>query len=205
MQNVYAVTHAQSVHHIEGRSGGWYDTSLTEKGVAQAEKLAGTLFEEIGKPCIPIYSSDLKRASETAKIIAGVFNTGVVYDKRLREMSLGEADGKPREWVRENITPLPPDGNKLEHRMFRNAETRKEIGSRIKECIDEITGHGNENTIIVSHGFALNFIIMAWLKVPVNNMDYGDFWTPSASVTHLQIDDLQANRNVVYLGREITL
>ena len=65
MQNVYVVTHAQSVHHIEDLGGGWYDTSLTEKGIEQAGKLAEYLYDEIGKQGISIYSSDLKRAFET--------------------------------------------------------------------------------------------------------------------------------------------
>jgi probable phosphoglycerate mutase len=50
MQNIYVVTHAQSLHHIQDLGGGWYNTSLTEKGKAQAEKLAGFLYEEIGVP-----------------------------------------------------------------------------------------------------------------------------------------------------------
>jgi probable phosphoglycerate mutase len=50
MQNIYVVTHAQSIHHIQGLGGGWYDTSLTEKGVKQAETLADFLYGEIGIP-----------------------------------------------------------------------------------------------------------------------------------------------------------
>ena len=38
MRNVYVVTHAESIHYIEKNVGGWYDTSLTERGKAQAEK-----------------------------------------------------------------------------------------------------------------------------------------------------------------------
>ncbi|MBN2076128.1 MAG: histidine phosphatase family protein [Dehalococcoidales bacterium] len=202
MRNIYVITHAQSIHHIEDLGGGWYDTSLTQKGVEQAGKLAEFLYGETGIPGIPVYSSDLKRAFETAEIIAQPFNSSVIRDKRLREMSFGDADGKPREWRAENITPRPADGDRLNHRLFNNAETRKDVGTRIRECLDEIIAKKDENLIIVSHGNALTFIIMAWLKVPVENMDYCSFQPSPARVTYLQEDDVLGNRNVVYVCRE---
>lgn len=203
MKNVYVITHAQSFHHIEDLGGGWYDTSLTEKGVTQAEKLAEFLYGEIGIPGIPIYSSDLKRAFETAEIIARPFKSGVIQDKRLRETSFGDAEGKPRAWRTENINLQPSDGDRLNHRIFRNAESRKDVGTRIRECLDEIIAKNDEDLIIVSHGNALTFFIMAWLKVPVKNMDYCNFLPAPARVTYLQEDDLYGNRNVVYVCREI--
>lgn len=203
MKNVFVITHAQSVHHIEDLGGGWYDTSLTEKGVTQAEKLAEFLYGEIGISDIPIYSSDLKRAFETAEIIARPFKSSVIQDKRLRETSFGDAEGKPREWRTENIIPRPVDGDRLNHRIYRNAETRKDVGTRIRKCLDEIIAKNDENLIIVSHGNALTFIIMAWLKVPVENMDYCNFQPAPARVTHLQEDDVFQNRSVVYVCREV--
>ncbi|UCD09492.1 MAG: histidine phosphatase family protein [Dehalococcoidales bacterium] len=203
MQNVYVVTHAQSLHHIQDLTGGWYDTSLTEKGINQAEKLAEFLTAEIGIPGIPIYSSDLKRAVETAEIIARPFKSSVIRDKRLREMSFGDAEGKPGEWRTENILLRPLDGDRLNHRIFKNAETRKDVGTRISECLDEIIAKNDENLVIVSHGNALTFIIMAWFKVPVENMDYGNFRAAPARITYLHEDDLYGNRNVVYVCREM--
>ena len=203
MKNIYVITHAQSVHHIEDLGGGWYDTSLTEKGIEQAEKFTKFLYKEIGKPNIPIYSSDLKRAFETAEIIARPFKSGVIQDKRLREMSFGDAEEKPREWRAENIIPRPADGDRLNHRIYPNAETRKDVGTRIHECLDEIITKNDENLIIVSHGNALTFIIMAWLKVPVEYMDYCNFRPAPARVTYLQEDDVFQNRNVVYVCRDV--
>jgi probable phosphoglycerate mutase len=40
MQTLYLVTHPQSVHHVEGRGGGWYDTHPMERGRAQAAAIA---------------------------------------------------------------------------------------------------------------------------------------------------------------------
>jgi probable phosphoglycerate mutase len=145
----------------------------------------------------------LKRAFETAEIIARPFNSSVIQDKRFREMSFGDAEGKPREWRSENITPLPADGDRLNHQIYKNAETRKDIGTRISACLDEIIAKNDENLIIVSHGNALTFIIMAWLKVPVENMDYCNFRAAPARVTYLQENDTYHNRTVVYISRDI--
>ena len=83
------------------------------------------------------------------------------------------------------------------------AETRKDVGTRIRECLDEIIAKKDENLIIVSHGNALTFIIMAWLKIPVENMNYCSFQPSPARVTYLQEDDVLKNRNVIYICREI--
>ena len=54
MKNIYVVTHTESIHHIQGLAGGWYDTSLTENGKNQARKIAIGLHNEIGVQNIPI-------------------------------------------------------------------------------------------------------------------------------------------------------
>ena len=69
MRNVYVITHAQSLHHVERRVDGWYDTSLTDLGRTQSEKTGRFLKSAIGSTDAQLFSSDLKRAGETAEII----------------------------------------------------------------------------------------------------------------------------------------
>ena len=70
--------------------------NLTLKGAREIEKL----IPEFRKKKIDlIFSSDLTRAKETARIIAGALNKKVVYDKRLREQNFGVYNGRPAdEW-----------------------------------------------------------------------------------------------------------
>lgn len=70
MKNIFVVTHTQSVHHVENKVGGWYDTELTPKGKADAQATAEKLVALIGNASVEIFSSDLLRASQTAAIIA---------------------------------------------------------------------------------------------------------------------------------------
>ncbi len=201
MRNVYIVRHTESVHHIEGLGGGWYDTSLTENGKIQAQKLAASLFKEINIPGIPIYSSDLKRCSEMADIFSRVFTSKVTLNRNLREKNFGEGGGKPIEWLESNIIPLPSDGNTLDHRNFKNAESRREVGKRATEFIDLLLKKPEENIIVVTHGGISTFLIMAWLKVPVENMGYANFSANSGGVDLLSEDDFRKSRNMVYFNR----
>ncbi len=63
------------------------DTGLSKKGKEQAKKVAKRLVNE---KIEAVYSSDLKRAMETAKFIADSHNLKAIPDKRLREFDLGE-------------------------------------------------------------------------------------------------------------------
>ena len=89
MKNIYIVRHTESIHHVEKRGGGWYDTSLTEKGKTQAKKIAQNLLKETKISGIQIYSSDLKRCSN-GRYFSGIFNGPVTLDEDLRELNFGE-------------------------------------------------------------------------------------------------------------------
>jgi probable phosphoglycerate mutase len=201
MRSIYIVRHTEAEHHVQELGGGWYDTSLTEKGKAQAKIIAKSLFKEIKSQGIPIYSSDLKRCSETAIIFSKIIKSKDTLDKNLREMNFGEYAGKTKEWRNANIIPIPDDGNRLDHRLFRGAESRREAGERATKFIHTILKKPDENVIIITHGFFSTFLIMAWLKVPIKNMDYGRFYLDSGGVDLLSEDELFQNRNVIYLNR----
>jgi len=202
MKNVYVVTHTEATHHVQGLGGGWYDTSLTENGRSQARKIAVALHNEIGEQNIPVYSSDLKRCAETAGAFAEVFNSTVILDRNLREMSYGDAEGKDNEWRNKNITPRPTDGYRLDHKIFRNSESRRDVGTRIQSSVNQIANRSDNNIIIITHGFALTFVIMAWLRIPVENMDHCSFNAKPGGVTLLHEDDFFESRFVMYINKQ---
>ena len=204
MRNIYVVRHTQSVHHVEGLAGGWYDTPLTEKGIADARRVADSLHQELRLDGIPIYSSDLKRCSQMASIFSAVFNSPVILDPNLREMHGGACEGKPEDWVRDHMVVLT-DGNRLDHRAFENAESRRDVGRRMMLFLGMLMETPFQDTIVITHGFAQSFLIMAWMKIPVENMDYGDFSrTAPGSLSLLHEDDVWKNRHVVYVGKRLT-
>ena len=89
MVNLLVVRHAASVWNLEGRWQGQADPPLAEQGAAQARLAAASLGDV---SCI--VSSDLRRASSTAEIIAEALGAGpVTIDAGWRERDVGRWQG----------------------------------------------------------------------------------------------------------------
>lgn len=87
---IYLVRHGESEANAKGiHQGQKIDTSLSKNGLEQAKKIAERLKDEDFEI---IYSSDLKRAYETAKEIAKFHNIKIIKDKRLREKADEESN-----------------------------------------------------------------------------------------------------------------
>jgi len=84
---IILVRHGESIANAkkmsQGKQDEWIDTHLSEKGVEEAKKVALRLKKE--KIDI-IYSSDLKRAVETAEEINKFHNVQIKFDDRLRDI-----------------------------------------------------------------------------------------------------------------------
>ena len=85
--NIILVRHGESLANAQDISQGnndeYSDTPLSKKGKEQAIKVAERLKKE---PLDLIYSSDLKRAKETAEIINTLHHVPITSDKILRYM-----------------------------------------------------------------------------------------------------------------------
>jgi 2,3-bisphosphoglycerate-dependent phosphoglycerate mutase len=200
MKNLFVVTHAQAIHHVEKKVGGWYDTGLTPQGKADARAIAEQLAARIGDARTEIFSSDLLRASQTAAIIAERFQCAFETTRDLREISYGSAGGMPQAWLDARQTPASDD-NRMDHRGgIEDGETRREIAERVYRAMDTIISRPIETQIVVTHGFALTFVIAAWIKMPIDATGHVSFPVPSGSITHLQQDDYSQSRAVIRLA-----
>ncbi|MFJ2440104.1 MULTISPECIES: histidine phosphatase family protein [unclassified Streptomyces] len=202
MRNVYVVTHPEASHHVDGLVGGWYDSELTENGRRDAAALARALRVRIPEDAdVDVISSDLLRTRGTAEEIAGQFGVTPVWDPRLREKSYGEAEGRPQEWLDKRFLPPPATGNRMDHHEgVQGAETKTVFAERVYAAMDDILRLDSEHQIVVTHGFALTFVVAAWARLPVDALGYVNFRAPSGSVTHLREDDFFHNRQIVHLG-----
>ncbi|HEV7323066.1 MAG TPA: histidine phosphatase family protein [Ensifer sp.] len=200
MKDLFVVTHTESVHHLEGRVGGWYDTGLSARGLADAEATAERLLALAGGRDVEIYSSDLRRASETAAAIARRFAQPVTETAALREISYGEAGGQPQAWLDARYRPAP-DHDRLDHPCgIDGAETRRDVASRVFPFVDAVVARPCVTQIIVTHGFTLTLVMAAWMKVPIGATGFLSFPAKSGSITHLRQDDFFRNRAVVSLA-----
>lgn len=197
MQQIYVVTHAESVHHLEGKVGGWYDTGLTDLGRLQAQAIA-TRLEGLGlSETAFLVSSDLRRASETADIIGDKMGIVVEHDAGFREMSYGEAEGQPQSWLDERIS-IPPETHRLDHPIISGAETKRAFVQRVYDSMSRLPTASNG--IIVTHGYALTFIIAYWIGMPLESATHVNFAASPGGLTHLVEDDFFRNRAVKMLN-----
>lgn len=201
MRTLYVVTHPQATHHVEGRVGGQYDSDLTPAGVDAAGRISEALREAIPDSSqVELFSSDLQRTSRTAEVIGKRFGLEPVLDARLREASFGEAEGHPQSRWDELFTPPPLEGDRMGHRYIPGSESRLEVAQRIYAVVDEIVQRPCEHQIIVTHGYAFTFLVAAWIRMPIEAVDYALFKARSGSITTLHEDDLYRGRLVVRLA-----
>ena len=102
--HVYLVRHGETAWNRERRFQGHQDVPLSPAGLFQAERLAQRLKSETFDA---VYSSDLKRAVQTAEIVARELALPVVTLKGLRERSMGEWEGLTQEEVAARFPDWP--------------------------------------------------------------------------------------------------
>lgn len=184
MAKIALVTHPESLHHVEHKVGGWYDTGLTERGQRQAKAIAIAL-AEAGIHACSIYSSDLQRTAQTARLIAQALASPIVFDQRLREMSYGAAEGRDQTWFDQQIVYPPNDISRLDHRIYPSGESRREVATRVYAAMEMITATADQQLVIVTHGFAATFIIAAWIGMPIEALGSVAFQVNSGSISWL--------------------
>ena len=198
MTLAYIVTHAEATHHVDDIVGGWHDSELTERGRRQATAITNTLRDRIdAQPTI--FASDLKRTTQPAEIIAAAFNTPIQFDADLREASCGIAEGRPKRWLEERIELPPRTGNRLDHRICDGAESRRETGTRVYRFVNKLLEDPPEVSIIVTHGFAMSYVVFAWLALPLEGLSYARMPADSGGITTVDWGDW-GDRNVLRLN-----
>jgi probable phosphoglycerate mutase len=142
----------------------------------------------------------LKQATEVAILFGEIIEGQVFKDRQLREMCIGDAEGKDKNWQSANIKS-PPDNNRMNYRIYKNSESQIDVASRIVDFMNFLEKEMPENSIPARLGFALDFVILSWLRIPIENMDCANFRSNPGGVTLLVEDDQFWNGEVSYLNR----
>ncbi len=168
MKNIFLVRHGQSEYNAKKIIQGHIDTALTPLGFVQA-RLAG---EALKKHNIQrIFSSDLRRAYQTATTIGDILDLPVEVDKRIREMHFGEWEGRTYEhiyannledfqnWLRSPVAcPLP------------SQEDINEFTDRLKSFLNYILSLNEENVLVVGHGGSIQGLICLACDIGIENI-----------------------------------
>ena len=162
------IRHGQSEANAEGRLQGHLDSPLSEQGRAQAQALARRLQGE-GWQIAAFYASDLRRAAETADILAAHLGLPVAYDARLREYDYGPLNGLT--WA--EIEAL---GGQIglalrleaEWPTIPGAEEMEAFRARVTAALDDIRARhqDGDTAAIVAHGGSLSMLLAHLLGLP---------------------------------------
>jgi broad specificity phosphatase PhoE len=164
LKKLIVLRHAQSGHHVTGLTGGWTDTPLTELGRSQAQLLAArcqTLFSD--EPDLRLYSSDLLRATETAKFVSRAMDLPVHIDPSLREINNGDAVGMT--WKAAKLIEHPQTVPIHDWLPYPGAETWSAFRNRVFAGLDRMAGEFDGTPVIVTHGGTGIPIVQWWLRL----------------------------------------
>ena len=186
MKHIITVQHTQSVHHTNGMVGSWTDWELTELGKSQADNIGKKLKEELAGKEVVMYSSDLKRARQTAEAIARYLGIKPIFRPELRERNLGKCCGKSVQWLREN---LESPEKTVDDRLFSDAESRRDTWNRLRPFFEEVMAGDEENIIIVSHGDLLSIWNAMFLGLPVESYYQVSVHGSAGGVSHMTVND----------------
>lgn len=185
MKNIIAIPHTQSVHHTMKVLGGWADWDLSKLGVKQAKRIGKRLSREIKSEKYVVYASDLPRAKQTAEIVAGFLDVEPIFTAALREINLGDGNGKTKTWARENDLGQPKT---IDDRQYNGAESKRDLWNRLSVFYDEIMGSEEENIILVSHGVALGVFYAIWLGLDAEMLNKCGLSASSGRISFMHED-----------------
>jgi broad specificity phosphatase PhoE len=151
MTTLIVARHGETDWNRETRFQGHADPPLNELGRRQSEELAEAL---TGEGIARVYTSPLRRAAETAEIVARRLGIDVEPVEALREIDVGSWSGLTREEVAERFPDAWArwlDG----HRGFGydDGENYVELGARVMQALHELVArHPHAVVLVVTHG-----------------------------------------------------
>lgn len=151
--------HGETLWNIEKRVQGSLDSALSEKGLAQAKRLAARLR---GEGINRLYASDAPRAIATAEAIRAESQLDpVITSPLLREFAFGEWEGKVWADLRAANPEIFSLWDTEPHRVqVPGGETMQAVSDRAWRFLDQIRAkHQGETVCLVTHGLTLKLLI----------------------------------------------
>jgi 2,3-bisphosphoglycerate-dependent phosphoglycerate mutase len=148
---LWLVRHGETDWNLEGRVQGHLDVPLNANGMMQARKLASRL---AGQRFEAVYSSDLARASQTARTVAMRLagQPSVQLDTRWREQHLGVIQGLTHAEIEARGIRRPQAYTEA----FEGGESRAQLMERVRDPLEEIVRlHAGGRVLVFAHGATL--------------------------------------------------
>jgi alpha-ribazole phosphatase len=165
---LYLIRHGEIEPAAMGKLIGQTDVALSERGVGQAHRLA----EKLSSVRLDaVYSSDLRRACQTAEVIAERNHVSARPSTAWREIDMGAWEGrtlsKLNDEAPEQVASLFNDPASFE---YPGGESFADFTTRIRGALDRLLQtHSNGEIVLVTHGGVCRAIIGGVLGIPMRN------------------------------------
>jgi 2,3-bisphosphoglycerate-dependent phosphoglycerate mutase len=191
---ILLIRHGESEGDILRVHEGRADLLLTDHGRRQAREMAKVVKEKYMPEVI--WSSTLKRARETAKILSQETGIAVIEDEKLREFNNGVLAGLP--YAEAKLRYPEPEGGRKHHVPIEDGESELEFRFRAQTVFSKILTEsaGRKRIAIVSHGGMISNLLRAFLNLPVSNDIY--FPTGDTGIHLLKVKEGQ--KTVLFLN-----
>lgn len=162
LRTLILVRHGESEWNRAGRIQGQVNSPLTDLGISQARAISDYLSGIFLNQELEIYSSPLKRAIQTAEIIAkgiDLLSSEVIIEERLNDFNLGEISGT---YGWDKVAEIFPEQAQLrlqDPMRFHpsGGESGAEFEARLRSLMEELMGD-DKTKLFVSHGIVNKFI-----------------------------------------------
>ncbi|EJC76667.1 histidine phosphatase family protein [Rhizobium hidalgonense] len=148
---IYLLRHGETIWNSLGRFQGQKDSSLTERGIEQAEQAAKLLKKEVAgsEDSFQLHVSPLGRTLETAARVKRILPLVARLEPRLMEVTVGSWDGMTQFEI-DNEFPGMLDGSDAFDWYFKSpdGESFDAACARAQDWISGIAGP----TVAISHG-----------------------------------------------------
>ena len=138
--------------------------ALSKEGSEHASRI-GQWFKNNSLFKLPIYTSPIKRSSQTADIIAKIIDSKVSYDERLTEAFCPNLQGKKAPDDEEETWKMQC--------MDSSRESSESLQKRALECFQEKVKE-DKNCILISHGDPLAALLYYVIEKPLTRCFFDD-------------------------------
>ncbi|MCR4440886.1 MAG: histidine phosphatase family protein [Peptococcaceae bacterium] len=166
---IILIRHGLTLWNYELRYQGHTDTRLNSEGVRQARALRERIRNE---KLVAVFSSDLRRAVETAQIIASSHRLEVKTSPLLREINFGVWEGLTYQDIERDYPEQLRIWKEAPHLLkVERAETFVELKERALKGLQEILAvYPSGNIAVVTHGGTIAAMLCGLLNEPLSNM-----------------------------------
>lgn len=171
---IVLVRHGETDYNRDDRwQGSASDVPLNARGRAQARAVAAALAEEFDGCVATAYTSDLRRACETATILAARLDIPVLEDPALRELSHGRWEGRTHAEVRE-LWPRDYAVYRADPYRTRRGggDSYADLEERLWPALERMArSHPGQRVLAVSHGGPIRLALSRILELPLTERE----------------------------------